>query len=283
MTALVGVAGAVTAVTGFEKGSGKTTFLSFLMPHARRAGPVGVFTIGSDSGPGTRQAARVPEIRVEPGDVVLTTEPLARASQARFEILETVPGRAAQGRLHLGRARRAGGVALVGAEHFSALGRALAQVRAEGWAASILIDGSVNRITQVSALGDLQFAWTVRADRNNLARVASRMRFLERVARLPLDSPDPEGRVRVEGPLTAEGLRALPAGTRGFSVEDFTKIFVEPAEFLKALERYEVRVRRGWPLLLFAVILRNLGREEFLAAVGPEVGSRVLFNPHEVP
>ena len=47
MQALAGVEGAVTAVTGFEKGSGKTTFLGLALPHARRAGPVAIFTIGS--------------------------------------------------------------------------------------------------------------------------------------------------------------------------------------------------------------------------------------------
>ncbi len=109
-----------------------------------------VLTIGSAGGPGGK--FRSPQIRVEPGDVVLTTEPLARASQARFEILQAVPGRTALGRLLLGRARRAGSVSLVGAEHLSALSRALQQVRQEGWAHSALIDGAVNRVTQIAAL-----------------------------------------------------------------------------------------------------------------------------------
>jgi hypothetical protein len=269
---LRGVAGAVTAITGFEKGSGKTAFLSLALPHARQAGPVALFTIGSDGASGPAKRSRSAGIRVEPGDVVLTTEPLARASESRFEILHTVPGRVALGRLVLGRARRGGCVTLVGAEHFSALSQALSLVRAEGWAASALIDGAVARVTQIAALpgwapatpgsthpaGGLQFAFAVRDD-----------------------GCDPDV-LRLAGPLTSEGLRALPQGTTAFSLEDFTKVFVEPPEFLRALEARRVLVRRTFHLLCFAVILRDLSRQAFLEALGAHGARRILFNPHEV-
>ena len=48
MEGLRGAAGAVTAITGFEKGSGKTTFLNYALPFVREAGPVAIFTIGVD-------------------------------------------------------------------------------------------------------------------------------------------------------------------------------------------------------------------------------------------
>lgn len=292
---LQGVAGAVTAITGFEKGSGKTAFLSLALPHARQAGPVALFTIGSDGASSSSNRSRSAGIRVEPGDVVLTTEPLARASESRFEVLHTVPGRVSLGRLVLGRARRGGRVTLVGAEHFSALSQALSLVRAEGWAASALIDGAVARMTQIAALpgwapagpestrpaGGLQFAFAVRADRGNLTRVAARIRLLDRLADLPLDDGRDPDVLRLEGPLTSEGLRALPQGTTAVSLEDFTKVFVEPPEFLRALEVRRVLVRRAFHLLCFAVILRDLSRQAFLEALGPHGAPRLLFNPYE--
>ncbi|HWQ07736.1 MAG TPA: hypothetical protein VN436_01465, partial [Holophaga sp.] len=177
MNALKGICGAVTAVTGFEKGSGKTTFLNHALSIARPAGPVAVFSIGVDGSLKARETgAAVPEIRVFPGDVVLTTELFARASGARFEVLETLPGRTALGRLLVGRALRGGSVTLVGPEHFSLLAEIIDLVRRERWAASVLVDGAVNRITQVSALGDVRFVFTVRADRANLAKVSERVR-----------------------------------------------------------------------------------------------------------
>jgi hypothetical protein len=273
---LEGLQGAVTAVTGFEKGSGKTTFLNLALPYVRKAGPVALFTIGVD---GAHKAAEGGEIQVEPGDVVMTTEAFARASGARFEVLEAVPGRTALGRLFLGRATRAGSITLVGAEHFSILSAMADRVREEGWAVSTLVDGAVNRLTQVSALGDVAFVFTLRVDAANLDRAAAKVRALAALAGLPVMPEPAEGILRFEGPLTTEALKTLPRELQGLSLEDFTKCFLEPADLLRLLERTPVSVRRGFNLAGFAVALRGVRREAFLAQAPVE---RLLFNPFEV-
>ena len=272
------VAGAVTAVTGFEKGSGKTTFLNLALPHARACGPAAVFTIGVDGGLKARDGGPSGEIRVEAGDVVMTTEAFARASDARFEVLEAVPGRTALGRLLLGRAVRPGTITLVGAEHFSTLARMIARVREEGWAASVLVDGAVNRMTQVSALGEVQFAFTVRVDPGNLARAAARIRALDALASLPEGG---EAGLQLTGPVTAETLKSLPEGVTAWTAEDFTKFFLEPQDLLRTLDRYQVAVRRRFQLMCVATTLRGVTRAAFLQAVGPQAAARILFNPYE--
>jgi hypothetical protein len=282
MQALQGIAGAVTAVTGFEKGSGKTTFLNYVLPYVREFGPVAIFTIGVDGSLKARETGvSVAEIRVEPGDLVLTTEAFARASGARFEILDTLPGRMALGKLMVGRAVRAGSVTLVGPEHFSQMAEVIGRVRSEGWVHSVLVDGAVNRITQVSALGDVQFAFTVRADRSNLAKVVAKVRAITELSALPMESPGSDS-YRIEGPVTTERLKVLPAGTTTISVEDFTKFFLEPSELFRALERYRFSVRKTFELLCFSITLRDVTRAEFLQATGPQVGLKTLFNPYEV-
>jgi len=276
---LEGIQGAVTAVTGFEKGSGKTTFLNASLPHARLAGPVAVFTIGMDgalkAGDG---GSRAGEIRVEEGDVVLTTEAFARASSARFEVLEAVPGRTSMGRLLLGRAVRGGSVTLVGAEHFSTLASLVTRVREEGWVRSVLVDGAVSRLTQISALGDVGFVFTLRADASNLERACAKVRALSVLAALP-EEPEPGPEIlRLEGPLTAEVLRGLPPEVPGLSLEDFTKNFLEPADLHRLLERTPCSVRRGFRLVAFAVALRGVRPEAFRARADVP---RLFLNPFE--
>jgi len=282
MKGLEGAAGAVTAITGFEKGSGKTTFLNYALPQVRRAGPVAVFSIGVDGALKARGAgAPSPEIRVEQGDVVMTTDVFARSATASFEILEALPVRSSLGRLFLGRALRGGTVTLVGSEHLSVLAEAIAQVRHMGWAASVLVDGAVSRITQVAALGDLSFAFTARIDRGNLARVAARIRNLSLLASLPVDPGPGEGVLQLDGPLGSAQLAGLPEGLQRLSIEDFTKVFLEPLELERALQRLEISVRREFRLLCFAVTLRDVGRPEFLQAVGESLNDVILFNPYE--
>jgi hypothetical protein len=277
MERLEGLAGAVTAVTGFEKGSGKTTFLGLALPFARVSGPVALFTIGVDGAQKAREGNAPPgEIAVEPGDLVLTAEGFARASSARFEILDALPGRTALGPLLLGRARRPGTVTLVGAEHLSLLARAIAQVREEGWASTVLVDGAVNRITQVGALGDLQFVFTARVDPRNLDRAAGRMRALAALAELPLAGEEDRDALALEGPLTAQALQDLPRNVRSLRVEDFTRIFLEPPELRRTLERYRVSVRRACRLLGFHVSLRGLSRDRLVDALGPLAAPRLL-------
>lgn len=282
MTRLDEAVGAVTAITGFEKGSGKTTFLSHALTVLRAAGPVAVFSIGVD---GARQAPTPgvpPDLRVEAGDVVLTTEAFARSSEASLEVLEDLPGRSSLGRLFLGRVRRGGSVTLVGPEHLGVLAEAIAQVRREGWAVSVLVDGAVNRITQVAALGDLGFIYTARVDPGNLGRVAARLDHLGRLAALPVD-PEPAGAtLRLEGPLGVAQVAGLPLGLTRLSLQDVTKVFLEPAEFRRALDRLAISVRQTFHLRGLAVTLRDLTRLEFLAAIDPALHSAVLWNPHEV-
>lgn len=283
MKGLEGAAGSVTAITGFEKGSGKTTFLNYALPELRREGPVAVFSIGVDGAHKAQDtSAPSPEIRVERGDLVMTTEAFARASSASFEVLEALPGRGALGRLFLGRALRGGGVTLVGCEHLTMLAEVIARLRREGWATSVLVDGAVNRLTQVAALGDLGFAFTARIDRGNLPRAAARIRHLNLLAGLPVDPSPKEASHRLEGPLGPAQLAALPEGTRALSIEDFTKVFLEPADLARAAQRLELSVRRAFHLRCVVVTLRDVTREACLRAVGEEASASLLFNPYEV-
>lgn len=279
-TALARVQHAVTAVTGLEKGSGKTTFLNLALPVAREVGPAAVFTIGVDGSAKAREdGSATPDIRVAPGDLVVTTEAFARASDARFELLEVLPSRSALGRLFLGRAVRAGAVTLVGSGSFVEMAEIIERVRGEGWVASVLVDGAVNRLTQVSALGAARFAFTARIHPANLVKAAAKLQALAALA----DLTAAEGSEHIwEGPLTPERLVQLPPPPAALSLGSFSDAFLEPPDLRRLLTRHEVRLRRPLDLLCFAIVLRDLSRDTFLETVGPSVASRVLFNPYEV-
>lgn len=269
-------------MTGLEKGSGKTTFLNALLPVARKAGPVALFSVGVDGGLKARDSARAADVRVEPGDVFLTTDLFARASSARLELLEAFGGRSVLGHLVLGRAVRGGEVTLVGAESLAALSEAIDLVRRERWAASSLVDGAASRVTQVGALADASFVFTARVDRGSLARVAERLRALVALAELPVSPEAPAGALRLDGPLTESVRDALPPRLAALSLDDFTKSFLPPAALLRFLGSVACSVRRPFRLLGVVAALRDVSRAELELAAGPAVAARLLANPYQV-
>lgn len=272
----------VTAVTGFDKGSGKTALLNALLPDARRAGPVAVFGIGLDGSLGARDAGRPAEVRVEPGDLVLTTDRLARASAARLEILEASGARSSLGRLILGRALRGGDVTLVGTDHLAALSETIELVRGERWAASCLVDGAANRLTQVNALGEAGFLFTVCVERANLARVAARLEALAVLLDLPVVPDPPPGTCRLEGPLTEETRASLPGELASLSVADFTKVFLPAATLARLVGRVAVSVRRGVRFLGVVAAFREVSLADLRRVAGERACRDVLPNPYEV-
>lgn len=241
-----------------------------------------LFSIGVDGGLKARDAAREAPVRVEPGDVVLTTDLFARASSARLELLEAFPGRSVLGRLVLGRAVRGGEATLVGTDSLAALSEAIDLVRREEWAASSLVDGAAGRVTQVGALEGAAFVFTVRVDRGNLARVAGRLQALVALAGLPVSPEPPAGTLRLEGPLTEAVRDGLPPALEALSLDDFTKSFLPPAALQRLLGTVACSVRRGFRLLGVVAALRDVSRAELEAASGPAVAARLLANPYEV-
>jgi hypothetical protein len=123
------------------------------------------------------------------------------------------------------------------------------------------------------------FVFTLRADAANLERACARVRALAALAALPEVPWSGEGVLRLEGPLTPEVLRSLPADLPGLSLEDFTKSFLEPADLRRLLDRTPCTVRKGFRLVAFAVSLRGVRPEAFRARA--EVPA-LLLNPFGV-
>ncbi|MDR0498185.1 MAG: hypothetical protein LBH03_00430 [Holophagales bacterium] len=273
--------GRITVFTGFGKGSGKTTLFGAAVNEAQRAGPVGIFTIGFDGASG-----KSPIIQVKPKDILITTVPLARAADASLDIIEALPGRSAIGRLCLARSVRAGSAALVGPEHFGQLASVIDLIRQKNLVNSILIDGAVGRVTHVSALPDSQFLYCAQADAANFRRVAENIELISALSNLPLDADGyrtdiTDGKLHIEGPLTAPMLETIPKEITQISIETFSDCFLDAATFKRASRHLTISLRRHIPLLGFVIALRNVKREIFLDTV-PSASSRIIFNPFEI-
>ncbi len=289
--------GRVTFITGPEKGSGKTTLLNHALGLLRASGEAAAFLgIGFDGEAGMMDA-RAPRVACRPGEVFVSAERYLRSSSCLPEILEALPGQTALGRLAVARARRPGQVVLVGAERNEYSALAIDAIREAGWARTVLVDGAMNRITQISTLAGsrafpgARFLFAMRVSPGDLERNLRAMRRIFALSRLPVAGCDgaagsatvlPEPVFRMVGPLTAQTLSRVPDGAASLLVEDFTKVFLD-AQALAAFARSRVlAVERGFEFGGFVVSLRDLCRERFSEALGdPEIEELVEYDPFE--
>ncbi len=279
--------GRVTFVTGPGKHSGKTTFLNRALALVRAAGERPAFlSIGYDGDArDTLSSARKPAVRVRPGDVVVSAERFLRDSRILPEILEVLPGSSAFGRVCLVRAGRPGSLVLVGPEGNEGVARALAFLRDEGAAGTVLVDGAINRVTQVASWPGARFVFTIRADpagADRAAREASRLSLLASLPRAPRGFGEGEGEASIEGPLTATTAAALPKGVRSVAVGDFTKVFLDGPELKSFLAGRSLFVREAPECAGIVAVLRGVSRASFLERLDDATAARVVFNPYEL-
>lgn len=296
--------GSVTFVTGPEKHCGKTTFMNraaWIVRQAagpaKRPGPA-LLTAGYDGeSRDFLSGARKPAVPVRAGDLVLTTERFARPCLP--EIIDVLPGQTALGRLCIARARRDSVVALVGPEGNSQIAWAIDRIVTGGLTDTVLVDGAINRITQVASMPGARFVYVLRVERGTLRQAVGRVRRIGLLTSLPVagargDETSRHGQssvvARDEPPdtfwlddaLTAETAARLPSTARMVVVEDLTKVFLGDSELPAFIRDRALLVRRRLDFGGFVVSCRGLGNDDFIAALDDErLAGLVAFNPYE--
>jgi hypothetical protein len=276
--------GRATFILGEDKNAGKTTFLKYALGCLRERGmTVAYMSVGVDGEMlDLVSGASKPLITAEPGDNLVTAESAAAASDAEFEVLEVFPERTVLGRLELLRAKSAGRVELIGPETNRALCAILRHVRAAETADAVLVDGAVDRVTQVSASSGSGYVLALMVNRNSLERAARRVRLAVLLDGLPVlgTGEVPHGCVEIDGALTSSKLGTLPGKREKLVLEDFTRVFLDYREMLRLCGDRRVVFRGGFELMFFVVVLDGVERREFLDSLGPEAaGARFVFSP----
>lgn len=305
--------GQVTFVSGPEKHCGKTTFINRAMTLARRGAALegrtapAVMTVGYDGeARDYLTGARKPAVPVCTGDVFITAERFLRQSGTCPEILDTAPGAGALGRICIARAKRDGLVALVGPEGNRAVAWILETLISDGLADTVLVDGAINRVTQVASRRGARLVYVLRVDPASLRRAVDRVRRLGVLVSLPVASSAAEHKngfdsglqtakatsseygeasspLFINGALTAETAARLSPKLNSVVVEDFTKVFLDRSELAAFMRERSLAVARQIDFAGFVVSCRGLKDEEFLSNLqDPSLEALVSFNPYRM-
>ena len=298
------LSGKVVFIAGDGRGSGKTALLAHALGLLRSAGERPAYLgVGLD-GESERAAAvagpfahgRGSLVPCLPGELFLSSERYLRLSGCESEIVALLPGSGALGRLAIARARRPGLAVLVGPDSNELAALAIGLMRGELGARTVLVDGAINRITQVASFPGSVFFVATCVSPGDLAAKAKAMRRLALLADLPelgaraREDPDGAaveaglgtGAAWIEGALTASTLDRVGAEKRTIVVEDFTKVFLDEPALSCLLRDRSLAVERRIGFGGFVARLRDLSWEAFCAALRDErVEALVLRNPYE--
>lgn len=273
-------------IVGSKKNAGKTTFLNYALSRLRPASPVGALSVGVD-GEASDQVFGTPkpQVRVEKGDLLMCAESALKNADLHYEVLNVYPYRTAIGRPVLLRALRPGRAEISGPENNEQLEEALADMRRHG-AATVLVDGAVDRITQAAAVPKAAFVYVARVEPENLDSSAGAIKLLWAASQVPLCRAGEklkEPVLIIDGALTPGRVpgRETKGGT--LVIEDLTKIFLNWQQWQDLRSRFDLRCGARPELAAFVINLCNVGRQDFEKRLGSAaLAERMTYNPYAV-
>jgi hypothetical protein len=283
--------GRTVFVTGADKNAGKTTLLNWLLGGLRRRGLRPAFlSAGYDGEEADHLSGRTkPRVAALPGELVATSEAAIETADAGLDLLEVFPQPSVLGRPVLCRVRRAGTVELIGPTGNRGIAAILERLQAAYRPDAVLVDGAIDRLTQVSsaqaaAAHVAAYAMVLRVEPSTLPRAASAGEGRARNCRCSRISSAARCQEMIElpGALTEKRLAELPADDRPLVLEDFTKVFVDGARLAELRRRRPVFLRRTFELLFFAANLFDVSEDDFFRALAPagQTPADVLLNPY---
>jgi hypothetical protein len=270
---------AVNLITGTGRGCGKTAFAdaAALSLHNARERCARI-AVGIE---GTSELKFSKSADLRSGDIFLTSAAMIDAATCGPEIFDVVPGGSALGRLIIAKATRTGRAILVGPERNERLSWVIQRIITGGWTTTIIVDGALNRITQVAAIPSARLFYAAKASRSDFARVAERLRFFQTLTQLPLlvelERAHPGKVVRINGPLSVSTLENLPSGCDAVVVADFSKIFLDEKDFFSLARKIAIGLEKRIEFAGFAISLKNISKSDFQEALGEETREKVAM------
>lgn len=268
-----------TFIVGNDKQAGKTTFLKYTLMNLRERGYHPAYmSIGVDGEDyDFLHGASKPTIIVQPGDLVVTSVRCLESSDAAYQILNVFPQVTVLGRMALVNITRSGFVELTGPENNQQLSAILDYIQNETEADTFLVDGAVNRLSQVSSNQSAGFVMVMKVTASNLIQAAEQIRLLHLLIDLPSCSNCDS--MPITGALTESRLKAIPEDCKAINILDFTRVFLSYKQMQSLCDKYSVSIKNKFILRYFIVNLFDVDRAAFAKMLDDHIHQHVVFNP----
>lgn len=246
----------VVNLVGSGKNAGKTTLMLWLLGQCRCAGlKVGVISTGIDGeGRDTISGHFKPEIRLCPGDFVVTGEEALRLSSARFEILRHFDS--SVGDCCLAKTVREGKVELNQPGSRCQMIECVEAMRDE--CDLVFVDGAFGRQSHAGIPGSC-YVIVAHLEPEHLQESLNFLELHSLYSKIPIALPDEE--LSHEGALTEKMVASQPVGKK-FCVQDFTRLFLPASTLRSLLKENEIRVKVQYSLCAVLLRYENCGKDE---------------------
>ncbi len=268
-----------TFIVGNDKHAGKTTFLKYALMNLRERGYRPAYmSIGVDGeGCDLLEGGAKPTIIARPGDLVVTSAKCLENSDAAYKFLNVFPHETVLGRMVLVNITHSGFVELTGPENNQQLSAILDYVQNETQADTVLVDGAVNRLSQVSSDQSAGFVMVMKVTASNLIQAAEQIRLLHLLINLP--SCSNRDSMPITGALTESRLEAIPEDCKAISILDFTRVFLSYGQMQSLCDKYSISIKNKFILRYFIVNLFDVDRATFAEMLDDHIGQHVVYNP----
>ncbi len=268
-----------TFIVGNDKHAGKTTFLKYALMNLRERGYRPAYmSIGVDGECcDLLEGGAKPTIIARPGDFVVTSAKCLENSDAAYKILNVFPHETVLGRMVLVNITHSGFVELTGPENNQQLSAILDYVQNETQADTVLVDGAVNRLSQVSSDQSAGFVMVMKVTASNLIQSAEQIRLLHLLINLP--SCSNRDSLPITGALTESRLEAIPEDCKAITILDFTRVFLSYGQMQSLCDKYSVSIKNKFILRYFIVNLFDVDRAAFAEMLDDDICQHVVFNP----
>jgi hypothetical protein len=275
------ILGKTTFIVGNAKNAGKTTFLNYLLPLLRETGAFAYTTIGVDGEDFDRITnQRKPQIMAMKDDYVISANQTIQ--NKGFQIIDTFPFKTSFGQIVLAKATRNTKIELIGVEDNTSLASILESIKNNTNIKTILVDGAINRNTQLTASENNVFLYVASMDSRNKNKVLQELKRLSILNKIEKMNPSTNNYFEIDGALTETKLKEISSENKTLVVADFTKIFLPVQVLQNLLSTRKLFFKTLFPLSFCVLNLKDILRsecDELLADI--EFSSNIIFNPYQ--
>lgn len=279
------ISGEIIFVTGEQKNAGKTTFLKHLLLEARdKKQKFIVASVGVDGEKCDQiYGSEKPEVLLEKGDMVITTEEAINNSSADFAIIDVFENEKynRKERGVLAQVIRSGTVEMISVGSNLVLSTILSSAISQANPDIIFIDGAADRVTQIVSAEKALFYYVVKLDNANFDSAIANIKKLDMLSQLPAYEQQADS-FKISGALVKSKLSDVPSDIKNIVIDDFTKVFLSFHELRALIKKWQLLVEKSYNLKAVVVINNNVAQSQVIEAVNnQEIIAKIIFNPYE--